>query len=129
MVVPGILVGSTQGKIVAHGMTHADTHLPRSVQAEVVIHSLSLITHCIARHIDDIAGSILILESSWRFTAIYSQIVGCTERKIIEHRRIDVCTDAERRLLYRTEDDTSLHVISSTRNLDLLVGIAKVAIH
>ena len=52
------------------------------------------------------------------------QICSTLHSQVIEYRRVDIDTDAERRTLHRTEDDTRLYIKSSSVNLQTLARLA-----
>ena len=104
VVVPGIFIGSTQGEIVAHGVTQAHACLPWCVEAIIQIHGIGIATHGI---IALVVNNVLICQL---------QVGSTAQREVVEHRRIDVGTDAERRICHRAEDNTQFGIIARTRN-------------
>ena len=52
------------------------------------------------------------------------QIASTLHSQVIEYRRVDIDTDAERRTLHRTEDDTRLYIKSCSVNLQTLARLA-----
>ena len=104
MIVPRILVSCTQGKIAANGVTQADTRLPSRIQTIIEIGTVRF-------------AILSIIAVFVRYVLVNEFQVSCSiHRQIIKYWRIDVSTNTERRIFYRTEDNTQFCIITGTRD-------------
>ena len=105
MIVPRILVSCTQGKIAANGVTQADTRLPSRIQTIIEARTVRF-------------ASLSIIAVFVRYVLVNEfQVSSSIHRQIIKYWRIDISTNTERRIFYRTEDNTQFCIITGTRNV------------